>query len=312
MEPWRVPVQAREAVTLSLTKDGRCFCRHKTENEMGTCGSGLINKVVVVTGGARGIGGATAKLMAENGAHVVIADILDELGINLANSINGRYVHCDVSVESDVEAAIQFAITWKGKIDILYNNAGIGDIGGSITTIDMKRVSKIVGVNVNGVVHGIKHAARAMIKAGTCGSIINSSSTAAIMGGLGSHAYTLTKEAILGVTRSSSCELGLYGIRVNCVLPHGVLSEMLVDAYRGFKKDATIEEVQQSVSETASLLKGRCGMVEDIAHAVLFLATDESGFITGHNLVIDGGYTTSSVKMSFIYRDKEPESNKSS
>nr|KAJ0203648.1 hypothetical protein LSAT_V11C500245450 [Lactuca sativa] len=86
----------------------------------------LINKVVVVTGGARGIGGATAKLMAENGAHVVIADILDELGINLANSINGRYVHCDVSVESDVEAAIQFAITWKGKIDILYNNAGIG------------------------------------------------------------------------------------------------------------------------------------------------------------------------------------------
>ncbi|MFS7922499.1 putative oxidoreductase [Helianthus anomalus] len=86
----------------------------------------LMNKVAVVTGGARGIGGATAKLMAENGAHVVIADILDDLGTSLANSINGRFVHCDVSIESDVEAAVQFAITWKGRLDIMYNNAGIG------------------------------------------------------------------------------------------------------------------------------------------------------------------------------------------
>ncbi|KAI3682210.1 hypothetical protein L2E82_50073 [Cichorium intybus] len=268
----------------------------------------LMNKVAVVTGGARGIGGATAKLMAENGAYVVIADILDELGTKLANSINGRYVHCDVSIESDVEAAIQLAITWKGKLDILYNNAGIGDIGGSITTLDMKRVSKLVGVNVNGVVHGIKYAARAMIKEGKGGSIINSSSTAALMGGLGSHAYTLAKEAILGVTKSSACELGLYGIRVNCVLPHGVLSEMLVDAYRGFIKDVTVEEVKKSVSGSASLLKGRYGMVEDVANAVLFLASDESGFITGHNVAIDGGYTTSSIPMTFIYRDKKSES----
>ncbi|KAF5815241.1 putative (+)-borneol dehydrogenase [Helianthus annuus] len=86
----------------------------------------LMNKVAVVTGGARGIGAATAKLMAENGAHVVIADILDDLGTSLANSINGRFVHCDVSIESDVEAAVQLAITWKGRLDIMYNNAGIG------------------------------------------------------------------------------------------------------------------------------------------------------------------------------------------
>ncbi|KAJ9537231.1 hypothetical protein OSB04_029964 [Centaurea solstitialis] len=242
--------------------------------------------------------------MAENGAHVVIADVLDELGTSLANSINGRYIHCDVSVESDVEAAIQLAVTWKGKIDILYNNAGIGDVGGSICSVEMKNVAKLIGVNVNGVVHGIKHAARAMIAAGNGGSIISSSSTAAIMGGLGSHAYTLSKEAILGVSRSSACELGIYGIRVNCVLPHGVLSEMLVDAYRGFKNDVTIEEVQQKVSENASLLKGRCGSVDDVAEAVLFLASDKAGFITGHNLVIDGGYTSSSIGMTFIYRDK--------
>lgn len=183
------------------------------------------------------------------------------------------------------------------------------DIGGSISTLDMKRVAKLIGVNVNGVVHGIKHAARAMIVAGKGGAIISSSSTAAIMGGLGSHAYTLTKEAILGVSRSSACELGIYGIRVNCVLPHGVLSEMLVDAYRGFKNDVTVEEVQEKVSENASLLKGRCGSVEDVAEAVLFLASDEAGFITGHNLVIDGGYTSSSINMTFIYRDKKSKSD---
>ncbi|PWA51696.1 glucose/ribitol dehydrogenase [Artemisia annua] len=265
----------------------------------------LINKVAVVTGGSRGIGGATAKLLAEHGAHVIIADVLDELGTSLANSINGLFVHCDVSVESDVEAAIQLAITWKGKLDILFNNAGIGDIGGSITTLDMKRVSKLVEVNINGVVHGIKHAARAMILGGNGGSIISSSSTAAIMGGLGSHAYTLTKEAILGLTRSSSCELGTYGIRVNCVLPHAVLSDMLVDAYRSFKQDFTTEEIRQTVSENGSLLRGRCGMVEDVAEAVLFLASEQSGFITGHNLVIDGGYTSSSINMTFIYREKK-------
>ncbi|KAI3756023.1 hypothetical protein L1987_55835 [Smallanthus sonchifolius] len=269
----------------------------------------LMNKVAVVTGGARGIGGATAKLMAEHGAHVVVADILDDLGTILANSINGRFVHCDVSIESDVEAAIQLAITWKGKLDIMYNNAGIGDEGGSITTLDMKRISKVIGVNMYGVLHGTKHAARAMIKGGKGGSIINSSSTAAIMGGLGSHAYTITKEGICGLTRSSSCELGTYGIRVNCVLPHAVLSDMLVDAYRGFEKDITVEEVERKMGENASLLTGRCGSVDDIAHAVCFLASDESGFITGHNLVIDGGYTTSSINMTFIYRNKKTESD---
>lgn len=96
------------------------------ENNVYVSVTRLLNKVAVVTGGAKGIGGATAKLMAENGAHVVIADILDELGTNLANSINGRFIHCDVSIESDVEAAVQLALTWKGKLDIMYNNAGIG------------------------------------------------------------------------------------------------------------------------------------------------------------------------------------------
>lgn len=105
-----------------------CFVEWKRNLISYDCVTRLMNKVAVITGGARGIGGASAKLMAEHGAHVVIADVLDELGTSLANSINGRFVHCDVSIESDVEAAIQLAVTWKGKLDILFNNAGIGGI----------------------------------------------------------------------------------------------------------------------------------------------------------------------------------------
>ncbi|PWA62393.1 TAPETUM 1 [Artemisia annua] len=330
-----------------------CDHTHDVSQKLGT--KRLTGKVAIVTGGARGIGGATAILMAENGAHVIVADVLDEVGANLANSIKGLYIHCDVSKESDVESAVQLALSWKGKLDILFNNAGILgylfqvsthmndiqlkqtcfyanglefvtsslytkvsgslcdsillillDSGRSITNLEMKKLSTLINVNINGVIHGIKHAARAMISVGNKGSIICSSSSAAIMGGLASHSYTLTKGAILGISRSAACELGVHGIRVNCVSPHGIPSEMLMKAYREHlgKSDMTIEEVSNIISEEGSLLHGKCGSFEDVAQAVLFLASDESGFITGHNLVVDGGYTSASVLMSFIYRDK--------
>lgn len=174
--------------------------------------------------------------------------------------------------------------------------------------LDMKEVETLINVNVNGVIHGIKHATRAMISGGNMGSIICSSSSAAIMGGLASHAYTVTKGAILGISKSAACELGVHGIRVNCVSPHGIPSEMLVKAYRDHlgKSDMTIEEVSNIISK-GSLLRGKCGSFEDVAHAVLFLASDESGFMTGHNLVLDGGYTSASFQMSSIYREKNKD-----
>ncbi|KAL1832728.1 hypothetical protein ACET3Z_002379 [Daucus carota] len=262
-------------------------------------------KVAVITGAARGIGAATAKLLAEHGAHVVIADILDELGSSLADSIGGRYIHCDVSKESDVEAAVQLALDWKGKVDIMFNNAGIPGFGGSITKLKMDEMAALLSINLNGVVHGIKHAGRAMVAAGKGGSIICTSSSAAFLGGLGSHPYTLSKEAIIGVVRSSACELGVHGIRVNCVVPHGVPSEMLVNAYRLAlnRNDIDAEDVTKIVGERASLLRGRGGKLEDAAYAVLFLASDEAGFITGHNLIIDGGYTAANNLMAFIYQE---------
>ena len=167
----------------------------------------------------------------------------------------------------------------------------------------MDQMQSILSVNLFGVVHGIKHAARAMIECKIRGSIICTSSSAAIVGGLASHAYTMSKEAIIGLMRSTACELGVHGIRVNCVSPHGVPSEMLLDGYRRFLGDIGYEEVSKIVAEKASLLSGKGGSVEDIAYAALFLASDESGFITGHNLIIDGGYTAANSSMRHMYLD---------
>ncbi|EOY01226.1 hypothetical protein QQP08_007412 [Theobroma cacao] len=263
----------------------------------------LIGKVAVITGGARGIGAAAAKLFAENGAYVVIADILDELGAMLAESIGARYIHCDVAKEDDVESAIQLALTWKGQLDILFSNAGIGGPAGSITSIDMEQVKHLISINLLGNVHGIKHAARAMLKHRTKGSIICTSSSAGVMGGLASHIYSLSKAAIIGLMRTAACELGVHGIRVNCISPHAVPSDLLVSAYRIFLGNETRpEQVSKLVGETGSLLRGRAATVEDVAQAALFLASEDAGFITAHNLVLDGGFTSSCNTLSFIYQ----------
>uniref|UniRef100_A0A7N0ZUG3 Uncharacterized protein n=1 Tax=Kalanchoe fedtschenkoi TaxID=63787 RepID=A0A7N0ZUG3_KALFE len=266
----------------------------------------LAGKVTIVTGGARGIGAAIATLFSQHGAHVIVADLLEDLGSSLAETIGGRFIRCDVSMESDVEAAVKLAFRWKGRLDVMVNNAGIAGPDGSITSLEMCQLKATLDVNLNGVVHGIKYAARAMVEAGRGGSIICTASSAALMGGLGSHSYTLSKEAIIGVARSCACELGVHGIRVNCVSPHGVPTDILVNAFRELpgREEITAEEVGKVIAERGSLLKGRCGSVADAAAAALFLASDESGFVTGHNLVVDGGFTSGVNTMSYIYHDK--------
>lgn len=270
----------------------------------------MIGKVAVITGGARGIGAATAKVFAQNGAYVIIADIIDELGATLAELIGGRYIHCNVAEEADVESAVQLALTWKGRLDIMFNNAGIGGPGGSITNLDMDQVKPLLSVNLYGVLHGMKHAAQAMIEGKKGGSIICTSSSAALMGGLAGHSYTLSKEAIIGLMRSAACELGVHGIRVNCISPHGVPSEMLLSAFRKFLGDVRPEEVSKIVGERGSLLRGRGASTEDVAQAALFLASADAGFVTAHNLVLDGGYTSAISDMSFIYKREENEIKK--
>jgi len=254
----------------------------------------LKGKVAVITGAASGIGAATAKTFVEQGARVVLGDIQDDAGAGLAEALGGsaRAIsrRWNVTSEGEVEALGESAVSEFGQIDVMFNCAGIVGAVGPMSTMPAEEWKLTIDIMVHGVFYGMKHASRHMKEAGS-GSIISMSSTAGVMGGLGPHAYTAAKHAVVGMTRNLAAEVGGFGVRVNCIAPAGMATPMVADVLTG--DHHKLEETIAALAE-GSPLKGRAGLAQDVANAALWLASEESGYTSGMTLTVDAGYTTGS------------------
>ena len=236
--------------------------------------SRLDRKVVLITGGARGIGAAIARAMAEHGAKVVIGDVLDRDGQALARVLgaSAKYVHLDVTKPDEWAAAVAAAVEGFGMLNVLVNNAGIANYG-SIDQYSHADWDKIIAVNLTGVFHGIKAAIPALRNARN-GSIVNISSMAGMRGEAAMPGYVASKWAVRGLTKAAALDLAHYGIRVNSVHP-GVVNTPL-----------SAEGPKLSMSHVAM---DRVGEPIEIANLTVFLASDESSFSTGAEFIADGG-----------------------
>src|SRR3954467_546625 len=243
---------------------------------MGRVEGRVEGKVALISGGARNIGAASARLLVEEGAKVVIGDLLDEEGKTLADELGeaARYVHLDVTSEEDWARAVELTVAEFGKLDVLFNNAGIFN-GGQLQRYKREQWQEMLDVNLTGAFLGIKAAADAMIAAGG-GSIINTSSIEGLRGTPWAHGYVASKWGLRGLTKSAAMELAPHGIRVNSIHP-GRISTPATD---------------QMPADLIPIPLGRPGQPHEVATFVLFLASDESSFATGTEFVMDGGTVT--------------------
>ena len=245
----------------------------------------LDGKVALISGGARGQGATEGRMMSQEGAKVVLGDILDAQGREVEAEIRAAggaatYVHLNVTSESDWQSAVQMAESSYGGLHVLVNNAGIL-IRATIEETTEDDFDRIMAVNVKGVFLGTKHAIPAMRRAGG-GSIINISSVAGLVGSAGSSAYSATKGSVRLFTKSTAIENAADNIRCNSVHPGPISTDMIQHV---FDEPALWEERMRRLP-----LK-RPGRPEDIAYGVIYLASDESSYVTGAELVIDGGTT---------------------
>lgn len=240
----------------------------------------LDGKVALVSGAARGMGAAHARAMVDQGAKVVLGDILDEEGRAVAKGLgeDAAYVHLDVTVPEDWEAAVETAVQRFGKLDVLVNNAGIANFG-PIDEYTHEDWHKIIEINLTGVFNGIKAAVPALKEAGG-GSIVNISSTAGIQGYPELPGYTAAKFGVRGLTKAVALDLGKHDIRVNSVHPGVIRTPMT-------------EEIPE---DTTHVALDRTADPSEVADLVVFLASDESSFSTGAEFKADGGETAGLVR----------------
>ena len=236
----------------------------------------LDDKVALITGGARGQGAAEAELFASEGATVYITDVLDDVGAATAERLGApvTFLHHDVTSEDDWSAVIAAVVEAQGRIDVLVNNAGVFQIAGALDT-SLDDWNRIIAINQTGVFLGIRDVGRTMREQGS-GAIVNISSVAGLTGVGVAHAYAASKWAVRGMTKSAAQELTPHGVRVNSVHPGYIDTEML----RALGRDA--DQMGQRVPI------GRTASADEVANLVLFLASDESSYCSGHEFVIDG------------------------
>ena len=242
----------------------------------------LTGKVAIVTGGARGMGEATVRLFVEHGAKVVIGDLLEDVGQALADELgeNAVFLRMDVSKEADWEQAVARAQEF-GPLNVLVNNAAILHLA-SIADTTPEDFLKVVKVNLLGAFMGVRAVIDPM-KAAGCGSIINVSSIDGVQSKAGLSAYSSTKWAVRGLTKSAAIELGQYGIRVNSVHPGGIFTDM-------GGANVGISEQEMSEGVYADFPIPRVGRPQEVAYVTLFLATDEATYSTGAEFMADGGW----------------------
>jgi NAD(P)-dependent dehydrogenase (short-subunit alcohol dehydrogenase family) len=248
----------------------------------------LDGKVAIVTGGTSGIGEKIVEAFVEEGAKVVVAARRQAEGDALIKRLGVRFIRTDVSSEADLKAMVAFALQEFGSLDCLVNNAGVPAPVASVAETDAAILDQTLAINVRGVMLAVKHAAPAMVAQGA-GSIVNIASIAGHRGGISGHIYTASKGAVLAFTRSAAAELGEKGVRVNSISPGAIVTGI-------FGKVAGVDP--SKADQIADLVAGafatlqpipRAGVSNDIARAAVYLASDGSSFVSGQDIVVDGG-----------------------
>jgi 3-oxoacyl-[acyl-carrier protein] reductase len=245
----------------------------------------LKNKTAIITGGANGLGRATALLFAKEGANVVVADMDENAGSKVINDIKnsggrGLFVKVNVSDQEDVNKLVSAALKEFGKLHILINNAGIVS-DGRLVKMELEQWQKVIDVNLKGVFICAQAVSKVLVEQNEGGAIINTSSVVGLYGNFGQSNYVASKAGVIGMTKTWAKELGKYNIRVNAVAP-------------GFMETDIIKSMPEKVINLMKekTLLGRLGKPDDIANAFLYLASDEGSYVTGAVLSVDGGIVT--------------------
>jgi NAD(P)-dependent dehydrogenase (short-subunit alcohol dehydrogenase family) len=252
----------------------------------------LDGKIAVVTGGCSGIGLGAVELFVAEGAKVIAADLQAEKGAMLEKRFPDtvRFAKCDVTIEADIAAAVGLAKSAFGGLDILFNNAGHGGTPLGVADLSAEGWDHTFALLVRGPALGMKHAAPLMLERGG-GSIINTASIAGLQAGFGPLAYSTAKAAVIHMSRCAAAELSPQKIRVNAICP-GLIATSIFGASMGLSRDIA-DQMAARVAEVGPKIQPipKAGLPDDIAKAALYLASDDSEFVTGTHIVVDGGIT---------------------